>query len=126
MNSIKKIKKVDNLEFFTVSEESKKEVPFIDTMVSAGFPSPADDYMDNRLNLNDYVIKHPTSTYFVKVSGDSMIGAGIFSGDILGQIFTMLILTIAAAEAAIGLAIIVIFYRNKGSIRVEDIHEMKG
>ena len=49
-----------------------------------------------------------------------------FSGDLLGQIFTMLILTVAAAEAAIGLAIIVIFYRNKGSIRVEDIHEMKG
>ena len=41
-------------------------------------------------------------------------------------LFTMLILTVAAAEAAIGLAIIVIFYRNKGSIRVEDIHEMKG
>ena len=56
----------------------------------------------------------------------NLIEFSIFSGDILGQIFTMLILTIAAAEAAIGLAIIVIFYRNKGSIRVEDIHEMKG
>ena len=56
----------------------------------------------------------------------NLISFSIFSGDILGQIFTMLILTIAAAEAAIGLAIIVIFYRNKGSIRVEDIHEMKG
>ena len=42
------------------------------------------------------------------------------------RIFTMLILTVAAAEAAIGLAIIVIYYRNKGSIRVEDIHGMKG
>tara|TARA_B100001996_G_C18523783_1_gene540289 strand:+ start:542 stop:853 length:312 start_codon:yes stop_codon:yes gene_type:complete len=56
----------------------------------------------------------------------NLISFSIFSGDIVGQIFTMLILTIAAAEAAIGLAIIVIFYRNKGSIRVEDIHEMKG
>ena len=56
----------------------------------------------------------------------NLISFSIFSGDILGQIFTMLILTIAAAEAAIGLAIIVIFYRNKGSIRVEDIHSMKG
>ena len=56
----------------------------------------------------------------------NLISFSIFSGDLLGQIFTMLILTIAAAEAAIGLAIIVIFYRNKGSIRVEDIHEMKG
>tara|TARA_B100001996_G_scaffold362675_1_gene330377 strand:- start:754 stop:1065 length:312 start_codon:yes stop_codon:yes gene_type:complete len=56
----------------------------------------------------------------------NLISFSIFSGDIVGQIFTMLILTIAAAEAAIGLAIIVVFYRNKGSIRVEDIHEMKG
>ncbi len=56
----------------------------------------------------------------------NLISFSIFSGDLLGQIFTMLILTVAAAEAAIGLAIIVIFYRNKGSIRVEDIREMKG
>ena len=56
----------------------------------------------------------------------NLISFSIFSGDILGQIFTMLILMVAAAEAAIGLAIIVVFYRNKGSIRVEDIHEMKG
>ena len=56
----------------------------------------------------------------------NLISFSIFSGDILGQVFTMLILSIAAAEAAIGLAIIVIFYRNKGSIRVEDIHQMKG
>ena len=56
----------------------------------------------------------------------NLISFSIFSGNIIGQIFTMLILTVAAAEAAIGLAIIVIFYRNKGSIRVEDIHEMKG
>ena len=56
----------------------------------------------------------------------NLISFSIFSGDILGQVFTMLTLTVAAAEAAIGLAIIVMFYRNKGSIRVEDIHEMKG
>ena len=56
----------------------------------------------------------------------NLISFSIFSGDIVGQIFTMLILTVAAAEAAIGLAIIVVYYRNRGSIRVEDIHEMKG
>ena len=56
----------------------------------------------------------------------NLISFSIFSGDIIGQIFTMLILSVAAAEAAIGLAIIVIFYRKKGSIRVEDIHEIKG
>ena len=56
----------------------------------------------------------------------NLISFSIFSGDIVGQIFTMLILTVAAAEAAIGLAITVIYYRNRGSIRVEDIHRMKG
>lgn len=46
--------------------------------------------------------------------------------DLTGQIFTMFILTVAAAEAAIGLAILVVFFRNRGSIAVEDISEMKG
>lgn len=49
-----------------------------------------------------------------------------FLGDLTGQIFTMFILTVAAAEAAIGLAILVIFFRNKGSIAVEDISSMRG
>ena len=49
-----------------------------------------------------------------------------YLGDETGQVFVFFILTVAAAEAAIGLAIIVIYYRNKGSIRVEDIHGMKG
>ena len=56
----------------------------------------------------------------------NLVSFSIFLQDITGQIFTMLILTVAAAEAAIGLAIIVSFYRNKGSIRVEEIDEMKG
>jgi len=51
--------------------------------VEAGFPSPADDYMEEALDLNQHVIKHPSATYFVKASGDSMIGAGIFNGDLL-------------------------------------------
>ena len=56
----------------------------------------------------------------------NLISFSVFLNDISGQIFAMLTLTVAAAEAAIGLAIIVIYYRNKGSIRVEDIHGMKG
>lgn len=47
-------------------------------------------------------------------------------GDLTGQVFTLFILTVAAAEAAIGLAILVVFFRNKGSIAVEDISSMKG
>jgi len=56
----------------------------------------------------------------------NLVSFSIYLQDITGQIFTMLILTVAAAEAAIGLAIIVAYYRNKGSIRVEEIDEMKG
>ena len=56
----------------------------------------------------------------------NLVSFSIYLGDIVGQIFTMLILTVAAAEAAIGLAIIVSYYRNKGSVRVEEINEMKG
>ena len=56
----------------------------------------------------------------------NLISFSIFSGDIVGQIFTMLILTVAAAEAAIGLAIIVTFYRNAGTINVEDIINLRG
>ena len=56
----------------------------------------------------------------------NLVSFSIFLQDIVGQIFTMLILTVAAAEAAIGLAIIVVYYRNKGTIRVEEINQMKG
>ncbi len=56
----------------------------------------------------------------------NLVSFSIYLQDINGQIFTMLILTVAAAEAAIGLAIIVAYYRNKGSIRVEEIDGMKG
>ena len=52
-------------------------------MISAGFPSPAEDYIDNHLDLNEYLIKHPSATFFVRVEGDSMIKAGIHHGDIL-------------------------------------------
>jgi DNA polymerase V len=51
--------------------------------VSAGFPSPADDYLEDKLDLNQHLHKHEAATFFVKVRGDSMIGAGIHSGDLL-------------------------------------------
>ena len=56
----------------------------------------------------------------------NLVAFSTYSNEIAGQIFTFFILTVAAAEAAIGLAIIVSYYRNKGSIRVQDINEMKG
>jgi DNA polymerase V len=51
--------------------------------VSAGFPSPADDYIDRTLDLNELLISHPAATFFVRAAGDSMIGAGIHHNDIL-------------------------------------------
>lgn len=57
--------------------------PLFLVSVSAGFPSPADDYLDGQLDLNQHLIKHPAATFFIRVSGDSMLGAGIHSGDLL-------------------------------------------
>ncbi len=56
----------------------------------------------------------------------NLVSFSTFTQDLTGQIFAMFILTVAAAEAAIGLAIIVAYYRNKGSIRIEDISSLKG
>jgi DNA polymerase V len=59
------------------------KVPLYSSRVQAGFPSPADDYLESFLDLNEYLIKHPAATFFVRVSGDSMINAGISENDIL-------------------------------------------
>jgi DNA polymerase V len=59
------------------------ELPLYEALVPAGFPSPADDYIDLKLDLNSYLVRRPCSTYYAKVSGDSMTGAGIFDGDLI-------------------------------------------
>lgn len=64
------------------SDESFK-LPLYASKVRAGFPSPADDYIECRLDLNTHLIKHPAATFFVTAAGDSMINAGIASGDML-------------------------------------------
>ena len=56
----------------------------------------------------------------------NLVAFSSFLGDLVGQVFALIVLTVAAAEAAIGLAILVVFYRNRGSIAVEDINLMKG
>ena len=62
---------------------SKQPLPFFLSGVAAGFPSPADDYIEKQLDLNELIVKHPASTFFVRVEGHSMVNAGIHSGDIL-------------------------------------------
>jgi len=62
---------------------SKLPLPFYLAAIPAGFPSPADDYMDKRLDLNEHLINNDAATFYCRVSGDSMQEAGIFSGDLL-------------------------------------------
>ncbi|CAN5195372.1 translesion error-prone DNA polymerase V autoproteolytic subunit [soil metagenome] len=57
--------------------------PLFTALVPAGSPVPLADYIEGRLDLNRHLIKHPTATFFVRVAGDSMLGAGIHPGDIL-------------------------------------------
>ncbi|OVE81758.1 hypothetical protein BVY03_02765 [bacterium K02(2017)] len=74
---------------YTISEVFKFKhlntfrLPFFISKIEAGFPSPADDFIDQTLDLNELLIERPTATFFVRVNGNSMIGAGIHSGDIL-------------------------------------------
>jgi DNA polymerase V len=62
---------------------SRLALPLAGESVPAGFPSPAEDYLEKRLDLNEHLVARPEATYFVRVSGDSMIGAGIHHGDLL-------------------------------------------
>jgi DNA polymerase V len=75
----------EDLLFFTLPPVDEAEVkPSMATeSVSAGFPSPAENYSEGELDLNKYLVKNPPATFFVRVSGDSMINAGIFPNDIL-------------------------------------------
>lgn len=64
-------------------QNHKLSIPLFMERVSAGFPSPAQDYIEQTLDLNQLCIKHPAATFFVRVEGDSMIEAGIYPSDIL-------------------------------------------
>ena len=64
-------------------EITKLDLTLYQSKVPAGFPSPATEYLGDTLDLNEYLIQNPTASFFAKVEGDSMIGAGIFEGDLL-------------------------------------------
>ncbi|MEG3640823.1 transcriptional repressor LexA [Magnetococcus sp. PR-3] len=68
---------------FSPVEQTEFPIPLAGSRVAAGFPSPADDFVEAQLDLNQHLVKHPAATFFVRVSGDSMIDAGIHPGDIL-------------------------------------------
>jgi len=77
----KKTASIKKIHAFT--RRTSTERPLFLSGVSAGFPSPADDYLDRKLDLNEHLIKNPAATFFVRVAGDSMTGAGINDDDIL-------------------------------------------
>ena len=81
--TIKLLHKNKYLTFYSSTSSQVLNIPFYEGGVSAGFPSPAEDYMHSKLDLNDLLIDHPSATYYVRVNGDSMLGAGIQSGDLL-------------------------------------------
>lgn len=71
------------MEFFNPAEIRALALPLYSERVPCGFPSPAQDYIEQRLDLNTLLVSHPSSTYFIRVSGDAMIDGGINEGDML-------------------------------------------
>jgi DNA polymerase V len=74
--------KGDIKEVFTLGGTSAMRVPMMAWSAAAGFPSPAEDYVDRPLDFNELLIEHPAATFAIRIEGDSMTGAGIFPGDI--------------------------------------------
>ncbi len=79
----KTIHSANSAVFFPAINASKVEIPLFSSKVAAGFPSPADDYIEKTLDLNDLLIQKPAATFFVRAEGESMLGAGIHPNDIL-------------------------------------------
>lgn len=71
------------MDIFPVSIASNMEIPVLSTPISAGFPSPALDFIDLSIDMNKYLIKRPTSTFYGRVKGQSMKDVGISDGDLL-------------------------------------------
>ncbi len=79
----KEARAISQLQFFVPDTHEELMLPLVDAYISAGFPSPADDYIEGKLDLNKLLIQNPSSTFFAKVRGTSMIDIGIHDGDIL-------------------------------------------
>ena len=73
----------EELVFYSIEESVLNDIPVYTDTVPAGFPSPAEDHMDLDLNLHEYLVQHPSATFCVRVVGESMVDAGIYSGDVM-------------------------------------------
>jgi DNA polymerase V len=94
---------------------TRYKLPLCLVHISAGFPSPAEDYIEGRLDLNRHLIKHPAATFFVRVTGDSMIEAGIHPADLL--------IVDRALDATSGRVIIAVI---NGELTVKRLHRARG
>ncbi|PZV19489.1 MAG: peptidase S24 [Pseudanabaena sp.] len=94
---------------------TKLELPLQNCSVPAGFPSPAEDYVEHKLDLNSYLVTHPAATFFVRASGNSMTGANIHDGDLL--------IVDRALEATHGDIVIAVVH---GEITVKRLHYLRG
>lgn len=72
-----------NLEIYSIDPSTHLPLPYADEGIKAGFPSPAQDYMEMAIDLNKELIKHPSSTFYGRVKGESMKDAGVLDGDVL-------------------------------------------
>ncbi len=68
---------------YGLEESGSLELPLFSARVAAGFPSPAEDHLESRLDLNQHLIRNPSSTFFVRAAGESMMEAGIYDQDLL-------------------------------------------
>ena len=83
MTRLREITTTPALVFYAVDASESLTLPLFESTVSAGFPSPADDYEELRLDLNQHLIQHPSATFYARARGHSMRDAGIHDGDLL-------------------------------------------
>ena len=101
--------------FLTKDNPTELSIPIFTSRVQAGFPSPADDHLEDALDLNTHLIHHKEATFFVKAQGDSMLGAGIQQGDIL-----IVDKSLSAKSGKIVIAVV------DGEFTVTRLHKYKG
>lgn len=80
---LRSLNSTTTLDFYIPDYSTELELPFVETGISAGFPSPADDFIELTIDLNKFLVKHKDTTFFARVKGHSMKNAGIYDGDLL-------------------------------------------
>lgn len=103
-----------------VIEELRQSGPLFTHAVRAGFPSPADDYIEERINLDEYLVTRPEATFFLRVAGDSMQGMGIQDGDLL-----VIDRSVTAAPGHVVIAVVNGELTVKQLVRTADGHALR-